>query len=493
MPSSLAAMTTRLERLETELHKRRARSLAHSSAKLSTNLPGVHRWPEFARRTWIRTTGTVARFDPYDFQIDLVDHINRSRNVLVNKSRQMGVSETVGSYITNRVATEPGFTAVVFSKTQTDSAELCKRCRAMLNSIQDEKFVFTTESNTQLSIQGRGTAFFLPATSKAARGIPSGSVLWLDEAAFLDGAEEIYRGAMPVLSMLGDLAKVIVTSTPDTETGFFGRLWHDGLPPDWYDYVRARDLAGLNQLLASVSDGWTRIGIHWSQHPIYGLNPDRAENTRRARRMTQAAWDSEYELAFGATDTQIYPSALTLKCATGALEDGGRIDRSYVMGIDPNAGGRDYFCAIVVDITNKPFRVVGMYRENGRSTEYSLKHVVKLIEDFMPDKITVEKQAMGAVIAEALANVVPEHQVETFNTSRPSKITATDRTLYFMENGELIYPNGIIPEELRAFRQEETGERKAAPGFHDDTVMALAIALTAVPEVSLQSNYFDLI
>lgn len=492
-PASLSALTTRLGRLETELHRRQQQARLYSSAKLETRLPGADRWPEFARRTWIRSSGTVMRFEPYVFQQRLVDIIHRNKNTIVNKSRQLGVSETIGNYISNRLVTEPGFTAVVFSKTQQDSAELCKRCRSMLNSIEGERFKYTTESNTQLSVAGRGTAFFLPATSKAARGIPSAALLWLDEAAFLDGAEDIYRAAAPTLSMLGDRAKVVVTSTPDTETGFFGRLWHDGIFPDWYDYVRERRIDELNERLALINDDWMRVAIHYSQHPIYAATDDWAERTRTSRRITQAAWDTEYELAFGATDTQIYPTQLTMRCARGKWEETGLIDRSYVMGIDPNAGGRDYFCAIVVDITDKPFRVVAMYRENGRSTEYSLKHVVQLVEDFAPDRVTVEKQAMGAVIAEALSSVLPSYQIETFNTSRPSKITATDRTLYFMEHDELIYPDGVIPQELRAFRQEETGERQAAPGFHDDTVMALAIALTAVPEVAVGSNYFDLV
>jgi hypothetical protein len=48
----------------------------------------------------------------------------------------------------------------------------------------------------------------------------------MDEAAFLEGAAELYRGAMPTLSMVGEAAKVIVVSTPDTELDWFGQLWH---------------------------------------------------------------------------------------------------------------------------------------------------------------------------------------------------------------------------------------------------------------------------
>jgi len=312
----------------------------------------------------------------------------------------------------------------------------------------------------------------------------------MDEGAFLDGAAEIYRGPMPTLSMVGDAAKVIVTSTPDTELDWFGQLWHQGTPLDWYDYVRTRRIEALNTLLAEVGDSWNRVAIHYSQHPIYGKDPEWAARTRESRRMTQAAWDSEYELAFGATDTQIYPTELVRRASRGHWRECGSVGRTYVIGIDPNAGGNDYFTALVLDITTTPYEVVSMYHENGKSTDYSLRHVKSLIEDYLPERVIVEKQAMGAVIAEALANILPNYAIETFSTSRPSKITATDRILYYLERDELIFPPGVIPNELRAFQQKESGSREAAAGAHDDCVMALAFACSAVQELPNTAGFF---
>jgi len=312
----------------------------------------------------------------------------------------------------------------------------------------------------------------------------------MDEGAFLDGAAEIYRGAMPTLSMVGERAKVIVTSTPDTELDWFGQLWHQGTPPDWYDYVKGRRIRALNTRLAQVNDSWNRVAIHYSQHPVYGANPNWAKTTRESRRMTQAAWDSEYELAFGATDTQIYPSALVRRASRGHWRECGSIGRTYVIGVDPNAGGNDYFTAIVLDITERPYEVVGMYHENGKSTDYSLRHVKALIEDYLPQRVIVEKQAMGAVIAEALATVLPNYAIETFSTSRPSKVVATDRILFLLEHDELIFPAGVIGDELRAFQQKESGNREAASGAHDDCVMAMAFACHAIPETPNTASFF---
>ncbi len=490
MTASLAQLQRRADRLRLELAKRKARSANFDPTHRVTKLPGVEDWPSFARRTWIRTAGTVAPFDPYAYQIDLVNSINAHPNTIINKSRQMGASETVCSYLLCRALTERGFAAVIFSKTQQDASELGRRVRAMANSIEGESIRYLTDSNTQIAIEGRGTLYFLPASPRAARGIPSCSVLFMDEGAFLDGAAEIYRGAMPTLSMVGEAAKVIVTSTPDTELDWFGQLWHQGTPPDWYEYVKRRDIAGLNALLAQVKDSWNRVAIHYSQHPIYGHDPNWAQRTRESRRMTQAAWDSEYELAFGATDTQIYPSELIRRATRGHWRECGTIGRTYVIGVDPNAGGNDYFTAIVLDITERPYEVVGIYHENGKSTDYSLRHVKALIDDYLPERVIVEKQAMGAVIAEALSTVLPNYAIETFSTSRPSKIVATDRILFLLEHDELIFPEGVIPNELRAFQQKETGQREAAAGAHDDAVMALAFACHAIPETPNTAGFF---
>ena len=463
--TSLASLRTRVKTLQAAVAKKQARANLYSTEKF-TNLPTVESWSEFASQTYIRTSGTVAPFIPYEYQVDLVNSINNSANTIVLKSRQTGISETVCNYLLCRALTERGFAAVVFSKTQTDASELGRRVRAMANSIKGESIKFLTDSNIQLAFEGRGQIYFLPATPRAARGIPSCSALFLDEAAFLDGADDIYAAALPTLSMVGEKAKVIVVSTPNTEHDFYGRLW-------------------------STDEGdWNKVHIHYKSHPIYGKDPDWAEKTRKSRRMSQMAWNTEYECMFGQTDATIFPPGLVDKCSTGKWEECGRIGKDYVLGIDPNGGGTDYFVAMVVDITTEPNKVVAMYRENGRSTEYSLKHVHQLIEDWQPKRTVIEKNGLGTPIGEALTLKLPSYSIEFFNTSRPSKMTATDRVLYLLENEKLIFPEGVIGQELKAFRQTEEGKREAAPGFNDDAVMALAFACTLIPEQPKLEAFF---
>ena len=467
MTASLSSLRTRVRTLEALVAKKKAQNARFDPNQQFTNLPKVDAWPEFARKCCIRTSGTVAAFDPYEYQKDLIESINANSNTIVLKSRQTGISETVCNYLLCRALTERGFAAVVFSKTQADSGELGRRVRAMANSIKDEEIKFLTDSTTQLAFEGRGTLYFLPATPRAARGIPSCSVLFLDEAAFLDGADDIYTAALPTLSMVGEAAKVIVVSTPATEHDFYGRLWN------------------------SNEGDWNKVRIHYDQHPVYGKDPDWAEKTRKSRRMSLMAWNTEYECCFGMTDATIYPYKLVDDCSIGQWRECGNVGRDYVMGIDPNGGGSDYFTAMMLDVTDDRAEVVAMYRQNGRSTEYSLQHVSELIENFQPKRTIIEKNGLGTPIAEALTLNLPSYSIETFNTSRVSKVTATDRLLYLMENGKLIFPNSVINEELKAFRQDETGKREAAPGFCDDTVMSLAFACSLIPDQPKLEAFFN--
>ena len=188
----------------------------------------------------------------------------------------------------------------------------------------------------------------------------------------------------------------------------------------------------------------------------------------------------------------MYPTKLVDKCATGKLLECGLVNRSYVFGVDPAAGGADAFVVIVLDITDpRCAEVVAIHQETGKSTDYNLKKVAQLIEDWMPTQIAVEKNGIGQVIGEALINFFPASMISLRNTSRPSKITDTDRILFLMERDGIRYPQGPLAQELKSFRQSESGAREASTGRHDDLVMGLAQAVALIPDTPPMASFFD--
>jgi phage FluMu gp28-like protein len=108
---------------------------------------------------------------------------------------------------------------------------------------------FETESKIMISFKGAGQLVFLPVTSRAARGIPSVSVLFFDEAAFIEGIEGVYQAAVPTMSMLGEKGRVIFNSTPNGKSGLFYDIWIGEFPD------------------------WNKVELHYSLHPVYAEDP----------------------------------------------------------------------------------------------------------------------------------------------------------------------------------------------------------------------------
>ena len=459
----------RLEKLQAQREKEAAdQRLTSTGVGFKAQFPTANQWKDFAPLTWIRTSGSVKPFNPFEIQKQLIESICDHQYTIVLKSRQVGASETVCSYLLCRALTEPGFAAVVFSKTATDSGALGKRIRAQAASIEDSSIEFTTESNSELSFKGLGTIYFLPATPRAARGIPSVSVVVLDEAAFLDGADEIYTAAQPTMATLGDKAKLILLSTPNGMGNMFANLWH------------------------GEDDGWNRFRIHYSDIPIYAADPDWAQKTKDKAKLTERSWRQEYEMDFVASDAQVFPPELVEKACHGNCIESGLINRDYIMAIDPAGGGDDYWCSVVVDITTTPYRVVNMFRVRYKSSDWCIQQIIEQAENFSPQKVIVEKNGVGAVVSEILSKALAKYMVEPYNTNRPNKISNTDRITYFLERGELLLPRDPFYQELLMFRQLETGDRQAGDGAHDDSVMALALALSVVATTPT-TDWLDLI
>lgn len=436
-------------------------------------------WPDFANETLVASGGKYIHFDPYEYQVDLVRTIRRCTNTYVLKSRQTGVSETVISYMLSQAIRKPAWTGVVFSKTGDDASELAARIKGQASTLRDRCPKFSKDSMRKIVFEGAGSLHFLPPTERSARGIPSASFILFDEAAFIDKLQGIETGALPTTSMLGDRARHVWVTTPNGRSGPFSDHWQEDHGEVVIDPT-PMGASGIPRLQISPDNQFAKVAIHYSQHPIYGANPDWAEETRRRRQLTQKQWRQEYELDFAASDFEIFPHELIDYAESRGGWANPRRQHVYVMGIDPNGGGNDNFAITVVDVTTSPWSVVAGFYENQSSRDYGLRHAAKLIDEYQPSLICVEKNGVGAAVAEALVLLRPSAYVEEVSTSHTTKILMTDRIVLLLEQHELTIPPGCyIGKEMRNFRQTDKGKREAAAGHHDDAVMALALACHA--------------
>jgi len=166
-------------------------------------------------------SGEYLPFIPWEVQLDLVRMIRSTQNVYCLKSRQTGVSETVINYMLMMAIENPAWVGIVFSKTGEDASELAARIKGQAASLGSFCPPLPKDSARKLQFLGRGSLHFLPPTERAARGIPSASMVLFDEGAFIERLSGIETGAMPTLSLLGPRARAVWVSTPNGRSGRF--------------------------------------------------------------------------------------------------------------------------------------------------------------------------------------------------------------------------------------------------------------------------------
>lgn len=461
-------------------YPRRTPFESHQAVKPWHSLPAP--WPEYARCTSVASGGRYIQFDPYLFQKRLIHTIRNHQNTYVLKSRQTGISETVISYMAQQAIMHRGWTGIVFSKTGDDASELAARIKGQVASLRERCPPMSKDSMRKLVFDGAGSLHFLPPTARAARGIPSASFVLFDEAAFIgsagkDALDGIETGALPALSLLGERARAVWVSTPNGRSGKFHERWStDNGEVQIGDQV----INGIPVMRRCLDGSFAKMAIHWTHHPIYSQDPDYPEKVKKKFQYTDQKYRQEFELDFTATDAEVY--AHELIAAAEAI--GGfclpRRGHEYVCGIDPNGGADDEWVTTILDVTESPWQVVACFHDSRKSRDYGLQHTARLMDQYNPSLICVEKNGVGAAVAESLNILRPGFDIQEISTSGPSKLLMTDRIVLLLEQHELGIPaDGIYGGQMKTFRQDEKGKREAASGQRDDAVMSLAMACQA--------------
>jgi hypothetical protein len=480
---------------------RNAKQLSEKSEK-SSKLPIPDRWENFARLCRIRSGNRVINFDPYPYQIQLSDAIDNHFGTVVTKSRQLGITEAVACKFLHKACKNPGYAAVILSKSQVDSSNIAKRIRRMVDGLSDY-IDLATDSLTDLQIQNGGRLIFRPSTPNGTRGLESISDVLFDEAGFVADIERIYTSTLPATEMLQEQARIVILSTPSGRSGFYWERLNSANPP-------GKD---IDSICTAIKNGqispaqfwtdenqWCKAVLHWKSHPVYGNIQNYLESIRIKKQLSQSAVEQEYNLSFEVSEVNVFSPDLVRACSTGSFRPPNLYKNSwsesstYYLGIDTSTTGDDYTVAVVLECNRQSANLVAMYRERKHGMDYHLTHIKKLIADYQPYKIGIEVTGgVGQVYLEELAKFDSSRESVAIRTTKDSKVSMVDRLLLALEQKYLFYPpEPIIQEEFFSFQRSEKG-LGAPSGKHDDVVMALAFALSVTPfmERSSSADWID--
>lgn len=473
----MSLLANRIKRLESRIQKRSQEG--HQGFDLSF-IPD--KWEEFARFTTIRSGNKLIPFEPFQYQVELSTLIDE-RSVVIVKSRQLGITEAIASKFLHKACLNPGYAAVVLSKSQVDTSNVARRVRRMVDSLG---LPLATDSLTDIQIEKGGRLIFRNSTPNGCRGLESISDILYDESGFVDAIDRIFDAASPSQEMCGDEARTIVLSTPAGKSGWYWEMLSGG--------NEGRDIEGIcNQVKSGAIDpcqqwidesGWGKYIVHWKAHPIYSAIPDYLESIQRKKKLSWSTIEQEYNLSFQESERNVFPSDLVRNCAIGSYGLPSK-DEAYYMGIDTSNQGEDYTVAVLIKVDDDGIKeVVFLYRDRKRTMDYHIEKISEIIRNYRPRKIGIEVTGgTGQVYLERLSSKHNGRDFEAIRTTSSSKPVLIDRLLLELERSAIRFPReSPIFGELLAYSRSKDGKMSAPSGGFDDSVMALSFALSVCPE-----------
>ena len=170
-------------------------------------------------------------FKLYDFQMDIIKSINDNTNIMINESRQMGMTTTIAYYLIWLAQKQSKNILVV-----ADSRHMTLEIKNRMNFAITESDIIDNVRMTfqQMKFNNGSTISF--GTLKDIDPFRY-DIVWIDNAAFISPNK-----TKDLDLELSKFEKAILSSTPYKTSGLFYDLWINDTP-------------------------WTKKTIHWSMHP----------------------------------------------------------------------------------------------------------------------------------------------------------------------------------------------------------------------------------
>lgn len=446
-------------------------------------------WESFVNLTTIRSGGEMRKFKAYEYQKLIIQLAKQYPNMVILKSRQMGITQCIVSKFLQDAIINPAASSIAFMRNGEDASAISRRTRQMLLSIPE--YAQSDNDNVQyLKIRGGGDLYFKNSSREGSRSLDSITNCLFDESAFVENIAQIYAASSPSSALSGDKVSRFIVSTPSAKSGWYwdkinqdnGNVDIEQVAFDVSEGKLFKDIPGVYWFIDKAN--CCKLILHFFAHPIYSKFEDYL-----AYRLEQDGTDNEtiqreYNLRFVDSAVAVFDSALIRKNAIGENELEIDKDAEYYCGLDTATTGNDFCTFPVLKYKNNRLSLVHLYRKRQQTSEYHLYQIGELIRRFKPKKVGVEVTGgVGQVYLENLIREFKNIDIEAIRTTGDSKPVMISNMVLALEKEQLIYPaNSPLVDEMLSFRRE--GKKlEAAPGKHDDVVMGCAFAVTISPIV----------
>lgn len=346
----------------------------------------------------------VILFKPFPYQDRIIKTIHDNKNILGKLFRQGGKSTIVAAYFAWYILFNDNKTAVILANKQVMAIEIFGRVQFIIENLPPWLQQGVIEWNKKSLVLENGSRCIAAATSASAIRGMSVNILLLDEFAHLGTnlADEFIKSVFPTLSS-SKTSKLIIISTPNG-LNHYHKLWVES---------------------EQGNNDFVRVEGHWKENPF--RDQEWADTERK--KLGEVGYRQEIECSFeGSSYTLVDGIKLSTIPITQPLftKDGFEVyekpieKHSYVTTVDVSRGRHhDYSAFSVIDVSQMPYKVVAIYKNNSISTLEFPHLIYNTAREYNDAFLLVEINDLG----EEVVNIIwYEYEYENLYFTKGNKI-----------------------------------------------------------------------
>ena len=407
-------------------------------------------------------------FELYNYQEELITHFDENRFSIILACRQSGKSITACAYLVWYLLFQPEQTIAILANKGSTAREMLARITTMLEHVP-----FFLQPGTKVLNKGsiefeNDSRIIASATgANSIRGL-SVNLLYLDEFAFVENAEQFYTSTYPVVTS-GGKSKVIITSTANGIGNMYHKLYEGAVQKqnkykdykiNWWD-VPGRDEEWKTMTIANTSE--LQFEQEFGNSFLGTGNTLINANTLLGLQVHAPIWFSQ--------NTYLYEEPTQ--------------DHIYIMTVDTAKGrGQDYSTFSIIDISDNQFCQIGIYRDNMISPLLFPDIIHRFARMYNDALVVIENNDQGQIVCNQLFYDIEYENVFTMSSVKASGIgvTMTKKTKQIgcstlkelMEENKLRIIDRFTINEFLTFVSKGQSWQ-ADGGNHDDLVMNLVL------------------
>ena len=455
--------------------------------------------PEYFINTYAKITHPqkgLIPFHLYDFQSKLLEDFEDHRFNVILKARQLGISTISAAYVAWLMMFHREKNVLVIATKFNTAANLVKKVKAIIKNLPDWLRISHVDIDNRTSfVLSNGSQIKASSTSGDAGRSEALSLLVIDEAAHVEGLDDLWMGLYPTLSTGG---RCIALSTPN------------GVG-NWFHKVYSEAESSLNDFHHTI--------LPWNVHP----DRDQSWFEKETRNMSRREIAQELECNFNMSGETVFAPEDLEKYLNAVKEPQHRTgfdrnlwiwekrnaENSYLIAADVARGdGKDYSVAMVFKL--ETMEIVAEYQ--GKVTPDIFSRVLFDIgQEYGNGLLVVENNSVGFAVLDKLKEMsypnlyhsvksthefVEEYQADQmtnavagFSTTSKTRPLIVAKMEEFIRNGLIKIYSSRLLSEMKTFVWNN-GRAEAMRSYNDDLIMACAVGCW-VRDTALAVNQRD--